>query len=125
MVMRGVAYLHKLNAPAKVVHHLLVAPGIPPFNRAIVLATGGDEPERKVSPRQFPQWRRAGFFPTRKVDVAVESRGLHAGPQVSIQKVDEAVYRVASRRLALIDERQRTVHHLHPRVIFAQRSRSE
>lgn len=54
MVVMRFPDLREFDPPPEVIDHLLVAPGIPPFDRVVPLPPRGEEPERlRVPPLAF------------------------------------------------------------------------
>src|SRR5437660_11338308 len=72
MIVAFLAHLHKLDPAAKMVHDGLITLDIPPFDRHVVLAAGGDYPEQSVLSGQFMHLRKPRFLQRRHVNVAFE-----------------------------------------------------
>src|SRR2546428_6576146 len=105
MVVPVLANLNELEPPAKMIDHLLVTLPLPPFDSDIVLASRGNDPEWRVSPRDFADLRVPSPFLVRKVDIALESRGPDREAQVSVQELNEAMQAVVRSQVAAINQR--------------------
>jgi hypothetical protein len=76
MVMLHVANLNKLNFSPEMIDHLLVAPGVPPFDCQIILAPGYDDPKGRILASQLAHLGTPGLLYVGDVNVTFEGGWL-------------------------------------------------
>jgi hypothetical protein len=120
-MMTVIADLDELDLPLKMIHDLLIAGGIPPFDRDIIFATRCDDPKRNVLASEFMDLRIPRFFLGGQINIALECRWLYRQAESVIQEFDEAMKAMIWGLIAAIDERIRAIQYFHPVVFFGQR----
>src|SRR5438552_8602044 len=104
MVVPRLADLDKLNPPVKRVHDFLVTARLPPFHGYVVLAAGGDDPERGVLSSQLMNLRVPLLLPLRQLNIAFAGRQLDGKPEPFVEKFDETVQTVVRDLIAAVDQ---------------------
>lgn len=115
MPVAGLAALHESQPVAVMIDHLLVALGIPPFGREVVLAAREDDPITAVQ-----AGRRGLSFLLRQMNVATKACHRNAQPQLLLQVLHVTVQEVIRSLIALMHERIVHVEDLHAGVILPQ-----
>src|SRR3954469_1219642 len=103
MMISVAAYLDELDVSTEMVDHRLIPRRIPPFDRDVVFAPGGDNPKRDRFSRQFVDLRVPPSFLGCHVDVAPENRCLYSQTQFPVQEFNKAVNGVVGRLITKID----------------------
>jgi hypothetical protein len=103
VVMTRLADLNELNPAAKVIYHLLVTFGLPPFDGDVVLAPRSQDPERDRLSRDLLNLRVPGFLLPRKVDIPFECRRPDAKPQPFVEKLYEAMQTMVWGAITFVD----------------------
>src|SRR3990172_5266954 len=120
-MVSGLANLDELDAVAKVIHHLLKANGVPPFDRVVQLSTRHEEPEGGALSLHLLYPREPGLLHIGDVDIAFEYGGFDGESQGLVQESDESVNEMIGRLVAAMDQRVVTIDDLHLRIVFLQR----
>ena len=120
MVVAFLAHLHKLDPAAKMVHDGLITLDIPPFDRHVVLAAGGDYPEWSVFSGQFLHLRIPRFLQRRNVNVAFERSGCDPEAKSIVQPMSETVKVMIRRLVASVDQRTLAINQLDTGIFFVQ-----
>src|SRR5437879_4218093 len=120
MVMPVLADLYELHATAKIIHNCLVTAGVPPLYRYVVLASGRHDPEGYFLARQLLHLGIPRFLPLREMNIAPVRRQLNRQAQPRIEEVDETMKTMIEDRIAVVDQRVRTVDLLYFRVVLRQ-----
>src|SRR5437867_5435708 len=121
MMMAKFADLRKKDFATKIIDHLLVSLGSPPFDGHIVFPPGGNDPERGILPRSFMDLRVPRSFQVGEMDVTFESGWLDGKAEALVQKVDETMQAVIGGFIALVDQRIAAIDQFHPRRILRKR----
>ena len=114
------AALDEAQSAPEVVHDPLIAGGVPPLGREVVLAPGHDDPEGRPGPRTR-DGRRGLLLRLGQVDVAPEAGDGDAQAEAVLEELDVAVDEVVGPLVALVDQRVVRVQHLDARLALAQR----
>ena len=66
--------LNELNLAAEMIDDFLIAFVLPPLDSYVLLATGGDNPERSIPPRYLMHLREPRLLLGRYMDITFEGR---------------------------------------------------
>src|SRR5437879_2368092 len=101
-------------------HDGLITLDIPPFDRHVVLAAGGDYPEWSVFSGQFLHLRIPRFLQRRNVNVAFERSGCDPEAKSIVQPMSETVKVMIRRLVASVDQRTLAINQLDTGIFFVQ-----
>src|SRR6266496_651188 len=122
VIVPSLSDLDELDSPPEMIDYFLIALGLPPFDGHVELATGYNEPERRVLSGQFLNLGIPGFFEIRYVNVSSEGRGFDAQFEVIVQKINEPVKAMIRHLIRAADQRVITVNCLDRGIVLTQRS---
>jgi hypothetical protein len=95
MVMASLPNLHKENLSTKVIDDLLKAFDSPPFDRYVIFATRGDDPEWSVLSSEFVNLRIPGLLLDRQMNVTSARRKFDLQSELLVEKVNEPMKAVS------------------------------
>ena len=107
--MAGRAYLHKMDAITKMIHHRLIAACFPPFYRKVPFSAGGNEP--KIAGTDFFFERQGVPLTLGQVDVSFEFRRSNPFPNRGAEMFRETLQEVDWSAVALIYQRILALDH--------------
>lgn len=122
MVVTFLADLNEEDAVVEIVHHLLPAPTVPPFDGVVVFSSGGDDPVGRGFAKCFLYDGGLRHFIVAQVDVAFEGSGPDAQAKLLVQILDEPVNEMIRRVVAAMNERVVADHRLHVGILLVQGS---
>ena len=121
MMMAKFADLRKKDFATKIIDHLLVSLGSPPFDGHIVFPPGRNDPELGILPRHFMELRVPRSFQVGEMDVPFESGWPDREAEALVQKIDETMQAMIGSFIALVDQRVAAIDQFDLRRILRQR----
>ena len=112
--------LNKLDSSAEVVHDLLIASRVPPFDGDIVFTPGIDDPKRYGFAGEFVDLGIPGLFLRGQVDVTVEAGGADVKFEPFVQVVDESMQAMVGELVRKINQRIFAFQSFDSGILFIQ-----
>src|SRR5581483_1100930 len=103
VMMAQFAHLHELNLASQPMDNLLVPSTLPPLDRNIEFAAGGNDPKRNIAPCDFSHLRIPRLILRGEVDIASKSGRPNRKSESLIEEINKAMQAMVRHSVGLID----------------------